>query len=187
MALSIKNDEADALARELVVRATRCPVDTFERGRLPSVCALTGKRSEGVYPARFESEIGAKWLLLFLGLVPFFIVWAITRKTALGRIPVTEDAFVTLEVQRRRRALAAWSMFLGGILSAVLGVFVGVGVEALGVALVVIGMGLIVAAFVVNSRTPTLKGFVEPSGRWVVITNAHPAFAEAVGRQVRLG
>lgn len=166
---------------------SRCPVDTFERGALPSVCVLTGEPSDGVYRTRFTSRIGAWWFLLLLGVVPFVIVWAVTRKTAMGRLPVTERAFVSVEHQRRRRMATSWSLYLGGLVVMIGGIVVSQTGRVVGAGLFAAGVIVVVAGFVVAARTPTISGFVEPSGRWVVLTNAHPSFAAAVDRQSRSG
>lgn len=169
-------------------RAARCPVDDFERGRLPAVCALSGQPSEGVYTETFRSPVGGQSWLLLLGLAPFFIVRYATRKEAEGKVPVTRAAFASLERQARERRWRAALLVIAGIVALCAAGPLGARVAVtLGWVIGLVGVGLVVAGMVHDARTPLLRGHVEPSGRWVVLENAHPAFAAAVEEQVRLG
>lgn len=170
------------------MRAARCPVEDFERGRLPAVCALSGLPSEGAYTETFRSPVGGQSWLLLLGLAPFFIVRYATRKEAKGKVPVTRAAFTSLERQARERRWRAALLIVAGILVGAVAGPIGAQVAVtLGWIVGLVGLGLIAAGMVHDARTPLLRGHVEPSGRWVVFENAHPAFAAAVEEQVRLG
>lgn len=168
-------------------RSARCPVDTFERGRLPAVCALSGQPSDGVYAETLRSPVGGQYWLLLLGLVPFLIVRYATRKEARGKVPVSRAAFASLERQARERRWRAFGLVGGGLVAFFAGAVVAASVAALGSAVMALGVVAIVAGMVYDARTPLLRGHVEPSGRWVVFENAHPAFAAAVDQQTRFG
>lgn len=169
-------------------RAARCPADTFERGDLPAVCALSGQQADGAYTETFRSPVGSQYLLLLLGVVPFLVVRYATRKEAIGKVPVTRAAFLSLERQARDRRWRSLLLVAGGIvLGLAAGPLVASVATALGAVVGLAALGLVVAGVVHDVRTTLLRGHVEPSGRWVVIENAHPAFAAAVDDQVRLG
>lgn len=168
-------------------RAARCPVDDFERGRLPAVCALSGQPSEGSYTETLRSPVGGQSWLLLLGLAPFFIVRYATRKEAKGKVPVTRAAFASLERQARERRWRAFLLVGGGIAAFFVGGVVASSVAALGSTIAALGVVALVGGAIYDARTPLLRGHVEPSGRWVVFENAHPTFAAAVEEQVRLG
>lgn len=165
----------------------RCPVEDFERGRLPAVCALSGLPSEGAYTETFRSPVGGQYWLLLLGLAPFFIVRYATRREAKGKVPVTRAAFTSLERQARERRWRALWLVGGGIATWFVGSVVAVSVAALGWTIIGLGTVAFLAGIVIDARTPLLQGHVEPSGRWVVFENAHPAFAAAVAEQVHRG
>jgi len=168
-------------------RAVRCPVDDFERGRLPAVCALSGQPSDGAYTETLRSPVGGQYLLLLFGVVPFLIVRYVTRKEAKGKIPVTRAAFASLEAQAKERRWRAFLLVGGGIAAWFLGAIVVADIPALGWVVIAVGTVAFLAGIVYDARTPLLRGHVEASGRWVVIENAHPAFAAAVADQVRTG
>lgn len=170
-------------------RTARCPIDAFERGALPAVCVTTGAPAEGWYTDRFESRVGAQWLLLLVGLLPFLVVRALTRKTAKGRVPVSREAFAAMTAAGRRRTRWLVGLGLGGVVAAGSGLAVVAGDRAegpVGPSLLVLGVVLLVAAGAVGARR-TVPGHVEASGRWVVLEDVHPAFAAAVDQAVRTG
>jgi hypothetical protein len=150
------------------------------------VCAVSGERADGTCTETFRSPVGGQYWLLLLGIVPFLVVRYVTRGEAKGKVPVARVAFASLERQARERRWRAAGLILGGMVIGLASGPIGAGVsDALGWAIALVGLGLFLAGVVYDSRTPLLRGHVEPSGRWVVFENAHPAFAAAVDAQVR--
>lgn len=168
-------------------RAARCPVEDFERGRLPMVCAVTGRPAEGWYDETYESPTGLQYLLLLFGLVPFLIVRAVTRKTSKGRIPVTRATFTVLHDRARRRRRRTVTLLGVGGAAALLGIALLWSAADAGRVLAPLGLVVMAVGVAIDMSPSFLSGHVEPSGRWVVLENAHPAFAAAVEEQVRLG
>jgi hypothetical protein len=170
----------------MATRAARIPVDDFERGRLPAVCALSGQPADGSYTETLRSPVGNQAWLILVGLVPFLVVRYLTRKEAKGSVPVTRAAFASLEAQARERRWRAGLLVLGGIILGPVGAALAANVSVtLGWVVILLGVGAFVGGMAYDARTPLLRGHVEPSGRWVVFENAHPAFAAAVAEQVR--
>lgn len=71
---------------------TQVSTSQFEAGQLPPICANTGLPADGWTTTHAKSKIGAQWLLLLAGFVPFLIVRALTIKRSVGYLPVNRQA-----------------------------------------------------------------------------------------------
>lgn len=122
-----------------VPRATRFPVDAFERDRLPQICLLSGEPTGDRLRSKVSSRPDVLWLLLF-GIVPYVIARAILTKTVSGTLPVSEDVYVVMKARRR----SAHPFYVVGLAVLVLGVLVLAASPQVGVALAFLGLGVIV-------------------------------------------
>jgi O-antigen ligase len=147
----------------------------FTDGRLPSVCVKTGARADRVLVMYLRSLPRWTYLLLLCGVVPFVIVWAFTRSTSRGVVPIADEP---LQRIRRARATAvalfvlAMVLLVGGARVAALGFASLLALLAVLVVLLVwIPLLGIRGAIVVDERHP---------GRVIVLSRVHPAFRRAV-------
>lgn len=75
------------------------PTSMFVDGGLPGVCVHTGVAATEWESARVKSKVGAQWLMLLLGVVPFIFLRALTIKRAQGVLPADP-----VELDRRWQA-----------------------------------------------------------------------------------
>lgn len=151
-------------------------------GRMPDVCALTGRPTDLRERVRYGWPNPSPWRFLWAlaGLVPLLlaIYWAPRRVE--GRLPLSRAA------QRRRTALLTLGVFL-----AFAGVFLVCGFAApapYGTAIGTAGVVTLAAGAVVFqtrwAHGPVGRVFRMPNGEdWVVIANLHPDFVAAYQAQ----
>jgi hypothetical protein len=166
-----------------MAKLARFPVEAFERGQLPHICALSGEPTDDHMNVTVESDVSGLWA--FLGFIPFLIVWS-NRKRARGQLPLTENVY---EVVRARRAQVKQTLLVGcGLVLA--GLLVSLAPVAPGwtVGFVLLGFAvLFVGSVIVQLRHP-LRGLrVDSSGRWVELPNAADTFADAVSGAMKAG
>lgn len=163
----------------------RIPTDEFERGIASNRCALSGEPANARMKAAYKSRIGAKWLLLLLGVLPFVVVWAITRRTARGDLPVSRVAFGEAKEQGRRRDKAGGRCLALAVLCALVVGLTALFLDApagLWAAGPITALGAVAYLWLNFTGHTLIPGYVEPSGRWVVLTDVADAFASDVNR-----
>lgn len=166
-----------------MARATRFPVDAFERDRLPEICILSGEPTGDRLRSKVSSRPDVLWLLLF-GIVPYVIARAILTKTVSGTLPVSEDVYVVIKARRR----LAHPFYVVGLAVLVLGVLVLAASPRVGVALAFLGLGVIVIGGVyAEIRDPLRRLELDASGRWIELPNAADQFAETVAARLKAG
>lgn len=141
-------------------------------GDLPPICVKTGEPAQQTIATSSEHIPPWTFLLLFAGILPFFIALLFARETVSGRVPVTLAAVEHYHAARRL-VWTGWGIVL-------LGVAVAVAAQRSGVLWVSLaGLVVLVVAEVRRNRrwiaTTPLKG--TPS---VEIRRVHPTFAAAV-------
>jgi hypothetical protein len=152
----------------------------FSEGRLPSVCVKTGARGDHVLRVSFRTYPRWTLLLLFCGVVPFFIAYLFTRKIATGVVPMSAAALVRL---RRAQATAA-ALIVAGLALLV----AGSRVWPLSISGLIAGSaGLAVLLFWTPQLTVAGAIVVDEvhPGRSVILSRVHPAFRRAVEQQGR--
>lgn len=161
----------------------RIPVDAFERGAVPAICPITGDAADDSEAVSAVSPVGWKWLLLLVGVIPFVVVWAVTRRTAVGRLPISAAGRAARAQQMLKRfkaiGVALTSVpvaFLGWYLTDV-DVLPSIFKSLYGPVAAILALGGLGAA---GYFSPPTTVIVEPSGRWVKVQGASPVFAEAV-------
>lgn len=164
--------------------------DAFASGWLAQVCVVSGEVATSFEKKSVESPVGAAWLGLLLGFIPFFIIRSITVKTVVGGVPYNKEAAKRdpVFVERRQRNL------IGGAVALVLGV----GAVALAGSTVVdqngswpavFGLGgavlvmaaLFLLAFGIRSPIAWIAPRFLPTTGTVVFHRVHPTFAGAHG------
>lgn len=178
--------------------AVRVFVDDAVQGRLPSVCARTGRRSDGwltmdavVGRSRSMSTTAIVLLILFGGPLGWIVVLLFSPGQPTDRLqvelPWTVDTQAEVVALRQRRRLA-WMASVAAVAGAVVLVITtagGAGWTMSGrVVLVTLVVGAIGAAAValatewqIGRRTVGVD--LDASRRWVTLTNVHPNFARA--------
>lgn len=101
------------------------PADAYASGHLPHVCVRTGAPTLEHQLHVVKSRIGAQWLLLLVGLVPFVLVRALTTNRVIGALPVNQGeeerrrstAREATRVARTKLAVASlsWAAVLGAL------------------------------------------------------------------------
>lgn len=163
----------------------RVPRADFEAGRFPPVCAVTGAPADGQVVCHFATPIGAKWLLLVLGVIPFVLVWAWTRRPITGEVPITEAVFVEARARSRQRARRASLLTLvavvGGLLFSLTEPVIGATGPALGrtLSLACLAYWCWALVQVIHDRQ-IVRGHVDPDDGDIVLVDADPKFASAV-------
>lgn len=166
-----------------MARATRFPVDAFERDRLPEICILSGEPTGDRLKSKVSSRPDVLWLLLF-GIVPYVIARAILTKTVSGTLPVSEDVYIVIKARRRK----AYPFYFVGLAMLALGILVLAASAQAAVALAFLGVAVIVIGEVyVTMKDPLRRLRLDSSGRWIELPNAADRFAETVAARLRAG
>jgi hypothetical protein len=160
-------------------------IDDFEDGVLPSVCVVTGEPTERFRRFDFAHTPGVVFLALLLGPFGILVVIALaasTRRVVGGRLPVSDEAVARGRAWRRR----GWTLVVAGV--AVLCLFAYMFDSFGGAGLLVIGGGagvvLALAGLWLVARPPgSVAGRPDRAGRWVTISPASEAFADAYAAQ----
>ena len=168
------------------------PAADFEDGRLPAICAVTGKPATANLKRRYAGTpqwVGCLFLISWMALLVAFLF---THQEVRGRLPVTSAIAVRVESLHRTGSLG----FLAGIVAAILAVIAGavlggiagtVAVTALLALTAIAFLTSIITSFM-ESRTLGIRGFVTKDGfgtRWVQLRGVHPAFVQAVANSRR--
>jgi hypothetical protein len=166
-----------------MAKTARFPIDAFERGRLPRICALSGEPTTDHMNVTVETTSGLPWLIL--GAVPFLLAAHLGRKVAVGQLPMTEEVYRV--VKRKRKVVPGIAL-------------TGVALIAVGLALIVrfngrIGLLAALAGVVVllvgrihaNARNPLGAMRIDKTGRWIELPRAADRFADAVSGAVKAG
>jgi hypothetical protein len=160
-------------------------VDDAVRGRLPNVCAKSGRAAEGrLRVVQPYGGLGAGWLFVFVPGMWWvaLLLWAVTgrRRLLTVRLPYSREALAFEQRLARRRlgavaigASAAVAAYVFRSSGALVVPFVVVAAVALGAALL---MHVAIGWAQVRVR-------LDASGRWVTLSNVHPWFATAVHAQ----
>jgi hypothetical protein len=69
-------------------------------GTLPQLCVFTGEPTPGVHSVRYSSVPRWVYALLFAGVLPFFAGVLLTRRTVVGKLPMSARALRRFVVQR---------------------------------------------------------------------------------------
>lgn len=179
--------------------AVRVHVDDLAVGRLPQLCAITGRPStELVHFEEQSREFRAGWLVLLLlgpiGVAAIVALYLFSRpgRGAGGLIPLHDDAieaYNTCLLAGRRWALTFAAGFVVAFVLTVVGGNTGqdwlsstFGVFAAIAAIAAIG-SLFVAETIASRRWITLE--LDGSGRWVLLRGVHPGFAHSVVQTAR--
>jgi hypothetical protein len=159
-------------------------VDDAVRGRLPAVCATTGAPAEGKFRIdQFQGGLGAAWLLVFLGplgLIALFVLALTSRREVLTvRLPWTVAAADRELRLLRTRVVSIFTAVVFALL------LVSRWVPLFDPLCAIAALAGCVAAVVAQIRLSLRRVGVrlDASRRWVTLTNAHPAFVEAVEHQ----
>lgn len=160
-------------------------VDDAVLGRLPMVCARTGRPAD--YQVRTVQAVGglpgAAFLLLFLGppgwaLLVAFMLLGPGRESITVRLPLTEASY---EWERQMRRFT-WSAALMGLACLGLAVFFA---EQTPLLWLVLAGSCLVAAAILHAMVyfKAIGISLDGSRRWVTLTGVHPDFARAVELQ----
>ena len=164
----------------------RIPIDDFERGRLPQVCAVTGRPGADIrWNRSVENDAGNLRVLVIFGVVLYIIVRAVTRRTASGNLWLTDEGMDWVKreekaLRKRRSGLAAAAVILFGV-SLPAGIVAGSGV-VIGVVLLAAVALCVVLLFMPSQVMPAE---LEASGRWVVFGRIHSDAVRAYEAHVR--
>lgn len=154
----------------------RVPVESFERGDLPKVCPVTGQPATGELRIDAANDPGAARLLLLLGVLTYVVYRAVTRRTAVGVLPLSDDGWRAV-VDGRRRRVVLWVVVLVVGVGLVAGGIVGQSV-VLAVPGILVGVGGAVGLGGAQSWRP-FGVTIEDSGRWVVLVGVHDELERA--------
>jgi hypothetical protein len=163
-----------------MARPVRFPVDAFERGRLPHVCALSGVATDHRVQLTVTSGDPSGWLLF--GVVPYLLARRTTR-SATGVLPLAAEvsaAVIARQRQTRTVALATFGVAMVGLVMLLAG-SLGLNLFVLGFALLFAGaLAFGVARVAGGIRNPLRHLTIEGDGRWIRLGNAADSFADAV-------
>jgi hypothetical protein len=141
-------------------------------GRFPRVCVKTGVAADRTVVVNFERVPPWTFLLLFAGILPFFVAAVFLRERVHGRVPVTE------QVVERYHAFKRW-LWLGWGVAGV-GLLLRILTQSSWMLLVVVGGALIVLATEVRRTASWIGGVPVRGAPFVELRRVHPAFAAAV-------
>lgn len=165
-----------------MARATRFPVEAFERGRLPDFCVLSGEPTADRMRVTVSNR-PAVGLLLLVGIIPYVIVKAIMIKTVVGTLPMTEEVYLAVKARQR----SGIPFYVSGLVIGILGLVVSF-VSRPGIVLIVVGILVVVSGRIWAAMKDPLQGLrLDSSGRWVELANASDAFSTAVSALLQAG
>jgi hypothetical protein len=154
-------------------------------GTLPQLCVFTGEPAPGVHSVRYSSFPRWVYALLFAGILPFFAGVLLTRRTVVGKLPMSARALRRFVVQRAATLII---MVIVPVLCFVAAAAVsGPAPDATGT-LVPAGFLVLIfggAACAIWGGSISIGGVVEDRpgwGRWVRLRGVDPTFAAAVRR-----
>ena len=170
--------------------SVRLAIDAFEAGDLPEICVLSGRQATTTRMFTFHNRVeqATGWLIL-LGVFPFVLVRAITRKTTRGPLPISSE-----ELEARLKAsrggaqgdlkIIAAGTGVGGLAGAVIDFGLISGDSGTGFLFGGLAAGALFGLVATVIRLPTrpqisVRGAVEPSGRWLSLEGVHPDFVDA--------
>ncbi|HWJ97214.1 MAG TPA: hypothetical protein VNQ33_03580 [Acidimicrobiales bacterium] len=163
-------------------------VDDAVRGRLPEVCAKTGVPATRHLTIHQDltGGLGAAWVLVFFGPLGWLVLALVAvsrrRSTLTVRIPYADrelDRYVRTARRTFHLAIAT-----GVLLLAVFGAAFGLALSdpsplvLAGLAVLVLG-GVAVLVNGMIARRMLVGVGLDASGRWVLLSRVHPAFAAA--------
>ena len=163
--------EGDGVARVTV------PVEVFQGGELPPVCAKTGRAADADVPLTAAGAPGWTWLLLLAGVLPFLLVrWFRTERLD-GLVPMSPEARAAVVSGARGGRLLTWAavVILGGSILVNSAVVAAVGVVALALA----------GAASVYGLWRFVGGELSEDGATVTLTRVDPDFARLVEAGIR--
>jgi hypothetical protein len=168
------------------------PAADFEDGRLPAICAVTGKPATANLKRHYAGTprwVGCLFLISWMALL---IAYLFTHQEVRGRLPVTSAIAVRVESLHQAGSLGFFAGIVTGILAVIAGAVIGgtagtVAVTTL-LALTAIAFLTSIITSAMESRTLGIRGFVTKDGfgtRWVLLRGVHPAFVQAVANSRR--
>ncbi len=144
-------------------------------GELPTICVKTGEPADRTIVARFEWVPPWTFLLLFAGVVPFFIALVFVRETTKGRLPVT-DELIDRHHAFKRQLWLGWGLIAAGPVLAL--------VTPIPDLWLLSGFGALWVAVTELRRNRSWVTGVPLSGSdFVELRRVHPDFAAAVASQ----
>jgi hypothetical protein len=152
-------------------------VGDFEDGVLSMVCCSSGRTADDFYSVRFTRTPG--WAV-FLAIVAFpwgLIAVPFSRLAVSGFLPFTDESQARMR-EARRVSLQRLAL-LGGL--TVFGTWV-IWLVDRDIALIVLVIGLVgcgVLGLMAGRPRGSIGGRPESNGRWVVLTDVAPEFADA--------
>lgn len=161
--------------------------DVFRAGRFPQVCVVTGQPATTQERREAKSPVGALWLLLLFGVLPFVVVRLLSVKRADGILPYdragaeSQESFKQAHKRQTIWGLALWGIALVVFLVAMswyepdLTYHLPMYTFASGSALA----GLVVLVRASRSPIQRVRVSLSPAGEVVTISNAHDAFCQA--------
>ncbi|MBC7631372.1 hypothetical protein [Aeromicrobium sp.] len=141
------------------------------------VCAKTGHTTSQRVTLRGSTTPGWVIVLLAFTVVGFLLVCAMTSRRSRVTLPLDHGVYA----RWKRNGIVAWSVALGGV-----GALVAAATDYRGETEVWggVGIGMVVAALVGGTVNSTVNGLGFGMTRHddLVLTRAHPAFAQAVAQ-----
>ena len=160
----------------------RVRVGDFEDGILPMVCCSSGRTADDLYSVRFTRTPGWAVFLAFIAFPWGLIAVPFSRLTVSGFLPFTEDSQTRMR-KTRRDSLQRLAL-LGGL--TVFGTWVLWLVDH-DIALIMLVVGLVgcgVLGLMAARPRGSVGGRPEANGRWVVLSDVAPEFADAYASQL---
>jgi hypothetical protein len=168
------------------------PAADFEGGRLPAICAVTGKPATANLARHYAGTprwVGCLFLISWMALL---IAYLFTHQEVRGRLPVTSAIAVRVESLRQAGSVGFFAGIVTGILAVIAGAVIGgtAGTVAVAGLLTLTAIAFLTSSItsVLESRTLGIRGFVTKDGfgtRWVQLRGVHPAFVQAVANSRR--
>src|SRR4051812_31568968 len=101
--------------------AVRVGARDIEDGTLPAVCVVTGDPADSDWNVSYTNPVGALWLLLFFGVLPYVLARFLSRKVVAGRLPISARGIAMVRSRRRHGlvyGLGAFVSVIGGLVLA---------------------------------------------------------------------
>src|SRR3954452_16807702 len=163
-------------------------VDDAVRGTLPNVCAKDGVTATGRFRVTKEvgrsNRLGILWLLALVGSLGWLVlVYLLARDSGEWldvQLPYSDEAYERFVAARRLRRSALVVAVAAGLPLLFVAAWAHLGAAGGLIALVVIVASLIVAVVAdLRMERALVRVSLDASRRWVSLSGAHPAFADA--------